>query len=299
MSNQDRSSLLFTLGHLADKIENFEEAYQFYLEANYFACVERYDRSTVSKFVNRCLIYEPNNIRGVGNNRENIFIVGMPRSGSSLIEKMLVKSGEIFGHGEPGYVGRVVRQVSNGDVVNYLGFLDNLNKNSVLSLAKELKSAYRLVGGNLKHADKMLFNYQFVPLIMKLFPDARIIHVVRDYRDVALSCFAHNFSGYHPYKFIISDIIFQFRAHIEIMNRWKLLFPENIITIEYERLVSYPTPVMSEISKFIGISPNYDFTKFYELNTACITSSYSQVKQPLYRTAIGRWRLYQDMIDFE
>ncbi len=299
MSNQDRSSLLFTLGHLADKIENFEEAYQFYLEANSFACVERYDRSTVSKFVNRCMIYEPNNIRGVGNNRENIFIVGMPRSGSSLIEKMLVKSGEIFGHGEPGYVGRVVRQVSNGDVVNYLGFIDNLNKNSVLSLAKELKSAYRLVGGNLKHIDKMLFNYQFVPLIMKLFPDARIIHVVRDYRDVALSCFAHNFSGYHPYKFIISDIIFQFRAHIEIMNRWKLLFPENIITIEYERLVYYPTSVMSEISKFIGISPNYDFTKFYELNTACITSSYSQVKQPLYRTAIGRWRLYQDMIDFE
>lgn len=299
MSNQDRSSLLFTLGHLADKIENFEEAYQFYLEANYFACVERYDRSTVSKFVNRCMIYEPNNIRGVGNNGENIFIVGMPRSGSSLIEKMLVKSGEIFGHGEPGYVGRVVRQVSNGDVVNYLGFLDNLNKNSVLSLAKELKSAYRLVGGNLKHADKMLFNYQFVPLIMKLFPDARIIHVVRDYRDVALSCFAHNFSGYHPYKFIISDIIFQFRAHIEIMNRWKLLFPENIITIEYERLVYYPTSVMSEISKFIGISPNYDFTKFYELNTACITSSYSQVKQPLYRSAIGRWRSYQGIIDFE
>lgn len=299
MSNQDRSSLLFTLGHLADKIENFEEGYQFYLEANYFACVERYDRSTVSKFVNRCMIYEPNNIRGVGNNGENIFIVGMPRSGSSLIEKMLVKSGEIFGHGEPGYVGRVVRQVSNGDVVNYLGFLDNLNKNSVLSLAKELKSAYRLVGGNLKYADKMLFNYQFVPLIMKLFPDARIIHVVRDYRDVALSCFAHNFSGYHPYKFIISDIIFQFRAHIEIMNRWKLLFPENIITIEYERLVYYPTSVMSEISKFIGISPNYDFTKFYELNTACITSSYSQVKQPLYRSAIGRWRSYQGIIDFE
>ena len=299
MSNQDRSSLLFTLGHLADKIENFEEAYHFYLEANYFACVERYDRSTVSKFVNRCMIYEPNNIRGVNNNRENIFIVGMPRSGSSLIEKMLVKSGEIFGHGEPGYVGRVVSQVSNGDVVNYLGFLDNLNKDSVLSSAKELKSAYRLAGGNLKHIDKMLFNYQFVPLIMKLFPDARIIHVVRDYRDVALSCFAHNFSGYHPYKFNISDIIFQFRAHIEIMNRWKLLFPDNIITIEYERLVSNPTPVMSEITKFIGISPNYDFTKFYELTTACITSSYSQVKQPLYRTAIGRWRLYQDMIDFE
>lgn len=299
MSNQDRSSLLFTLGHLADKIENFEEAYQFYLEANSFACVERYDRSTLSKFVNRCMIYEPNNIRGVGNNRENIFIVGMPRSGSSLIEKMLVKSGEIFGHGEPGYVGRVIRQVSNGDVVNYLGFLDNLNKNSVLSLAKELKSAYRLVGGNLKHADKMLFNYQFVPLIMKLFPDARIIHVFRDYRDVALSCFAHNFSGYHPYKFSISDIIFQFRAHIEIMNRWKLLFPENIITIEYERLVYYPTSVISEISKFIGISPNYDFTKFYELNTACITSSYSQVKQPLYRSAIGRWRSYQGIIDFE
>jgi tetratricopeptide (TPR) repeat protein len=299
MSNQDRSSLLFTLGDLSDKLENVEEAYKCYLEANSFARVERYDRSTVSKFVNRCMRYEPNNIRGVGNDRENIFIVGMPRSGSSLIEKMLVKSGKIFGHGEPGYVGSAVRQISNGDVVNYLGFLDNLNKNSVLSLAKELKSAYRLVGGNLKHADKMLFNYQFVPLIMKLFPDARIVHVVRDYRDVALSCFAHSFSGYHPYKFSISDIIFQFRSHLQIMNRWKRLFPHNIITIEYERLVSYPTPVMSEIAKFIGINPNYDFTKFYELNTACITSSYSQVKQPLYRTAVGRWRLYQNMIDFE
>jgi hypothetical protein len=83
------------------------------------------------------------------------------------------------------------------------------------------------------------------------------------------------------------------------MNRWKLLFPENIITIEYERLVSSPTLVMLEISEFIGINPNYDFIKFYELNTACITSSYAQVKQPLYRTAIGRWRLYQDIIDFE
>ena len=298
MSNQDRSSLLFILGDLSDRIENYKEAYQFYLEANSFARVERYNRSSVSEFVNRCMRYEPNNIRGAGNDRENIFIVGMPRSGSSLIEKMLVKSGEIFGHGEAGYVGRVVRQISKGDIVNYLGFLDNLNENAVLSLAKELKSAYRLVGGNLKHADKMLFNYQFVPLIMKLFPDARIIHVVRDYRDVALSCFAHNFSGYHPYKFIISDIIFQFRAHLEIMNRWKRLFPENIITIEYERLVSYPTTVMSEIAKFIGISPNYDFTKFYESSTACITSSYSQVKQPLYRSAIGRWRSYQGIIDF-
>ena len=299
LSSQDRSSLIFILGDLADKLGNFEEAYSFYIKANSSACVERYDRSAVSMFVGRCMRYEPNNICGINNNRENIFIVGMPRAGSSLIEKMLVKSGEIFGHGEPAYVGRVVRQISNGDVVNYLGFLDDLNKNSVLSLATRLKAAYRLVGGNLKHADKMLFNYQFVPLIVKLFPDARIIHVVRDYRDVALSCFAHNFSGNHPYKFTISDIIFQFRAHIEIMNRWKLLFPENIITIEYERLVYYPTSVMSEISKFIGIIPNYDFTRFHELNTACITSSYAQVKQPLYRTAIGRWHLYQDIIDFE
>ncbi|OFA16662.1 hypothetical protein A4U49_06125 [Acidithiobacillus ferrivorans] len=299
MTNQDRSSLLFMLGDLADKNENFEEAYKFYLEANSFACVERYDRSTVSKFVNMCTIYEPNNIRGTDNNRENIFIVGMPRSGSSLIEKMLVKSGVVFGHGEPAYVGGVVRLISNGDILNYLGLLDNLNKSSVLSLANDMKTAYRLAGGNLKHVDKMLFNYQFVPLIIKLFPDARIIHVIRDYRDVALSCFAHNFSGYHPYKFTISDIIFQFRAHIEIMNRWKRLFPENIRTIEYERLVYYPTSVMSDISKFIGISQNYDVTKFYELNTACITSSYSQVKQPLYRTAIGRWRLYQNMIDFK
>ncbi len=298
MSNQDRSSLLFTLGDLADKIGNFEEAYQFYVEANSFACVERYDRSTVSKFVNMCTIYEPNNIRGPANNGENIFIVGMPRSGSSLIEKMLVKSGAVFGHGEPAYVGGVVRLISNGDVLNYLGHLDNLNKSSVLSLANDLMTAYRIAGGNLKHVDKMLFNYQFVPLIIKLFPDARIIHVVRDYRDVALSCFAHNFSGFHPYKYTISDIIFQFRAHIEIMNRWKRLFPENIITIEYESLVYYPTSVMQEISKFIGLSQNYDVTKFYELNTACITSSYSQVKLPLYRTAIGRWRLYQDMIDF-
>ena len=299
LSNQDRSSLMFTLGDLAEKLGNFEEAYSFYMKANSFACVDRYDRSAVSNFVNRCMIYEPNNTRGVGNNRENIFIVGMPRSGSSLIEKMLIKSGDIFGHGEPAYVGRVVRQISNGDVVNYLGFLDNLNKISVSSLAKDMKTAYRLAGGSLKHVDKMLFNYQFIPLIVKLFPDARIIHVVRDYRDVALSCFARNFSGYHPYKFSISDIIFQFRAHSAIMNRWKLLFPENIITIEYERLVSSPTLVMLEISKFIGINPNYDFIKFYESNTACITSSYAQVKQPLYRTAIGRWRFYQDIIDFE
>ncbi len=299
LSEQDKSSLMFTLGDLADKLGNFEEAYLSYIKANSFACVERYDRSIVSKFVELCMAYEPNNIRGVENDSENIFIVGMPRSGSSLVEQMLIKSGKIFGHGETGYVGNIVRQISNGEVVNYLGFLHNLNIKSVLSLAKGLKFSYRSAGMHFKHADKMLFNYQFVPLILKLFPDARIIHLVRDYRDVVLSCFAHNFSGYHPYKYTISDIIFQFRAHLEIMNRWTLLFPENIITVEYERLVSYPTAVMSEIARFIGICPNYDFTKFYELSTACITSSYSQVKQPLYRTSIGRWRAYRDIIDFE
>ena len=290
---------MFILGDLSDKMGNFEEAYNFYLEANSFARVDGYDRSTVSLFVNRCMMYEPNNIKGEDYGIENIFIVGMPRSGSSVLEKLLVKSGEIFGHGEPDYVGRVVRKISNGDIVNYLGLLDDLNEQSVLSLAQKLRSTYRLKGGNLKHADKMLFNYQFVPLIMKLFPNAAIIHVVRDYRDVALSCFSHSFSGHHPYKFSISDIIFQFHSHIQIMNRWKRLFPHNIITIEYERLVSCPTSVISEIAKYIGINPNYDFTTFYELNTACITSSYSQVKQPLYRTAIDRWRCYQNVIDFE
>ncbi|MBU2719732.1 tetratricopeptide repeat protein, partial [Acidithiobacillus ferridurans] len=101
LSSQDRSSLMFILGDLADKLGNFEEAYSFYIKANSSACVERYDRSTVSMFVGRCMRYEPNNICGINNDRENIFIVGMPRAGSSLIEKMLVKSGEIFGHGEP------------------------------------------------------------------------------------------------------------------------------------------------------------------------------------------------------
>ena len=92
VSNQDRSSLMFILGDLSDKMGNFEEAYNFYLEANSFARVDGYDRSTVSLFVNRCMMYEPNNIKGEDYGIENIFIVGMPRSGSSVLEKLLVKS---------------------------------------------------------------------------------------------------------------------------------------------------------------------------------------------------------------
>ncbi len=297
--NQEKSAVAFLLGDLADRCGLYEAAYSYYKDANRFAYPGEWNRSETISFVNSCMGYSPNTISGISGAQKLVFIVGMPRSGSSLLEKLLVVGGGMSGHGESANVSRLVRKITDGVVAEYLGTLGQLDQASVLSLAEQLLLDYGHAGKTAIHVDKMLFNFQFLPLILKLVTDALVIHIVRDYRDVALSCFMKPFSGHHPYKRSISDIVFQYRVQNKIMNRWKQLFPCNIITVCYEELVTSPSMILPKIEDFLGISISHDLDAICKTETNCATSSYAQVRQPLYQTSVSRWRNYEKFMDFE
>jgi tetratricopeptide (TPR) repeat protein len=231
-----------------------------------------------------------------------VFVVGMPRSGTTLIEQILASHSKVFGAGEleafPVAAADVLAQAIpeaiatvSPETLQQLGkrYLSAVTP-SAAAAAPRARLAERIV-------DKLPANFLSLGLIHLALPNARIIHVCRHPVDTCLSCFSILFAGPVPYSYELGELGRYYRAYEELMAHWRAVLPPGVmIDVRYEDVVSDLEAQARRMLAHCGLAWEDACLTFHETRRLVQTASSVQVRQPLYRSAIGRWRPYQDLL---
>lgn len=227
-----------------------------------------------------------------------VFICGMFRSGSTLLEQMLATHPSITPAGELDWLPRLAFQRH----APFPSGFDHVSAAELAALAQEYLAALRkrfpdLPAGALV-TDKRPDNYLLIGVIKALFPTARILHTVRHPMDNGLSIYMQNMNlEVAAYASDLGDIGHQYGLYTRLMDHWKARFPGDILDVAYEDLVADPGTVVAGIESFLGLARGADSSAFHHLPNAVKTASYWQVRRPLYRDAMGRWERYTTQLE--
>ena len=227
-----------------------------------------------------------------------VFICGMFRSGSTLLEQMLATHPSITPAGELDWLPRLAFQRH----APFPSGFDHVSADELAALAQEYLAALRkrfpdLPAGALV-TDKRPDNYLLIGVIKALFPAARILHTVRHPMDNGLSIYMQNMNlEVAAYASDLGDIGHQYGLYTRLMDHWKARFPGDILDVAYEDLVADPGTVVAGIEGFLGLARGADSSAFHHLPNAVKTASYWQVRRPLYRDAMGRWERYAAQLE--
>ncbi|GAB2709644.1 sulfotransferase family protein [Aliiglaciecola aliphaticivorans] len=225
-----------------------------------------------------------------------IFIVGMPRSGTTLTEQILASHSQVAATDELPYIERIAMQLSRKQ-----GY-----SQSLLNMTAEQGSRYSAF--YLKQAkayltqespfliDKNPTNYLHIGLILALFPNAKIINLIRDPFDNGMSVYKQHFSHGNDFSFNLTSIETYVAGYVKIMGHWSKQFPKSIYHLFYANLVSEPQKTITQLLEFCGLAVEKECFEFFKSDKPVLTPSASQVRQPIHKNAIGSADVYAELL---
>lgn len=233
---------------------------------------------------------------GSGNDGEApIFIVGMPRSGTSLVEQILASHPQVGGAGELTYLRDIVRALAREkDGVAYPEYAEALTGRDIEGAAKEYIGKIRArVAPPFRVADKMPGNFLYLGMVRLMLPNARIVHCVRDPVATCFSCYTHLFNAPQRFTYDLTDLGTFHRSYRRLMTHWHSVLPGRIIDIRYEDLVAEQEVTTRRLLEFCGLEWDDACLSFHETKRPVRTASAAQVRQPLYSRALRDWKRYE------
>jgi tetratricopeptide (TPR) repeat protein len=308
-----RKNLLFGLAQVADARQEYARAAAYLEQANALALEEnrrrnrRYDPLEHSRFVDRLIdeftpeLFE--RLTGAGDpTRQPIFVFGMPRSGTTLVEQILASHSRVHGAGEL----RLARQTF-GLLPNIVGrddawpqCLAALDTAGVAELARRHREALAAIVNRDRPAftphrivDKMPDNYLYAGLLSIIFPHATLIHVRRDPRDIALSCWMTQFRSIR-WANDIEHLTGRLEGHRRITDHWRIVLSTRVHEVAYERLVTNFNNEARRLIELCGLDWEPACLQFHHTLRPVRTASVTQVRQPLYDRSVARWKHYED-----
>jgi len=299
-----RCRIGFALGNHYRNIKAYGKAFDYYRKGNTLKGY-RWDRPMYRQWVNQtCEIYTKAffsaRAEWGSDARMPILLVGMPRSGTTLLEQIVSAHSQVHGAGEFGTVAGL--SAGNGvkalPVTEEAGSVLEADAAQVRQMAENYLSRLRdqARDGERFVTNKLPHNFQQVGLFALLFPNAPVIHMQRDPRDNLLSIYFQNFSGYHPYAYDLKNLAFQYWEQERLMRHWKAVCPNPIFSLKYEELVSDLPGMVHKLADFVGIEVEESMTRFYEQEREVNTASKWQVRQKLYATSVERWKPYETQL---
>jgi tetratricopeptide (TPR) repeat protein len=288
------------LGKLYDRSGCYNEAFCHFQKANELRSTH-YDADAHVAAVDEILAtYDKEFLarapRATHGSRRPVFIVGMPRSGTSLTEQILSSHPRVFGAGELGDITRMAGEVaaSVGGQRDYRLGVRRLTQERVDALAGSyLARLAELDSEAARVTDKLPQNYQHLGLIALLFPQAKVIHCLRDPRDVCLSIYFQNFAEGHTYAHNLEWLGLYYRQYQRLMEYWRGVLDISMLEMRYEELVADQEGMSRQLIEFIGLDWDERCLAFHKTERLVVTPSHEQVRRPLYTSSVGRWRHYE------
>jgi tetratricopeptide (TPR) repeat protein len=224
-----------------------------------------------------------------------VLIVGMPRSGTSLVEQILASHPEVFGAGERYELGDLADAIHGADGAEFPEAVAAMSGAELDTLGMTYVAALRALAPNAARVvDKMPGNFVNAGLAHLALPNARIIHTRRDPRDTALSCFSILFALGHAYTYDLGELGRYIAAYHRLMQHWRSVLPDGVmLEVQYEELVGDLARQARRIVEFCGLAWDDACLSFYRTQRAVRTASVIQVRQPVYPSSVGRWRPYE------
>lgn len=309
LTEGDRAALLFALAQVCDSRRDFGEAADLLQRANHLEhstwqqSGRAYSVEAHANFVNRLLsVFTPalfERTRGFGLDSERpVFIVGLPRSGTTLLEQVLASHSRVFGAGELRFAREDFETLGGGSdgrcEARAFDILQTIDADTVRRLARGHLDRLNTVNGTAERfLDKMPDNYLYVGFMSLLFPRARFLHTCRDIRDVAVSCWITHFRDI-PWSNDFDLMASRFMQYHRVMEHWKAVLPVPVLDVHYEEMVSDLEKVARRVIAFLGLEWEPACLEYHRNQRPVRTASLSQVRQPIYRRSVARWRHYQD-----
>ncbi len=303
---RDRINLHLALARTLDGAKAFDEAFWHCNQANAYKKQllqlqgNAFDANAHTQFIDRLIATFDRDyfcrVRSFGSDSElAVFIVGMPRSGTSLVEQILASHPAVFGAGEIRTMRHLVAELPAelGSAAEYPECLAGLDQAASRRLAERYLEGLRRLGGDkLRVTDKVPMNFHQLGLIATLLPRAQIIHCQRDPRDTCWSCYFQNFREV-PFACDLRTLGAYHRRYERLMAYWKEVLPLPILEVRYEQLVADLERISREIVAFCKLPWHESCLAFYETRRTVRTSSNLQVRQPVYQSSVGYWKNYE------
>ena len=235
--------------------------------------------------------------RATHGSRRPVFIIGMPRSGTTLVEQILSSHPEVYGGGDISVLGDVVRSFvrSNPEgTQDYPTCLDAMSLRTCNALAASYLSRLSSIDASARYVtDKMLPNFLYLGAIASLFPDAHVIHCTRDPLDTSVSCYMTDFLFGHEFAQDLGHLADYYRQYERVISHWRDTVKFPMIEVSYERIVSNLGGEVRRLLEHLDLSWDERCVNFHRNPRHVPTASVEQVRQPLYSRSVGRWRKYE------
>lgn len=299
---EDQAELHFAAGKAFSDLGRYDDSFQHLFEANALKRKQLvYDEAETLKLFDQIRETFTRSFldahSGGGNpSRIPIFIVGMPRSGTTLVEQILASHPDVFGAGElTALEDAIVFIGKRNGAAGLSQSLASLDQGRLAEIGRRyVENIDGKAGGVERVSDKMPHNFRFVGLIRLALPKARIIHVRRNPIDTCISCFSQCFSGGVLYSYDLSELGHYYRAYERLMDYWRASLPAGaMLEVQYESVVADLESEARKIIAHCDLPWNEACLAFHETKRRVQTASAVQARQPLYKSSVGRWRHYQ------
>lgn len=301
----DRIALDFAMGQVLEKMKRYEEAFAAYEEGNRLRYTSNpFDESAEDQLLdNTCKLYTRElfeecqalsaELPPLSGERVPVFIVGMPRSGTTLIEQILASHPAVHGAGELEAINEASRQAHDAMRTSDMGMKESLLR--LREIGQEYLARIWSQAPDVHFiTDKMPGNFRSLGLIHLMLPHAKIIHAVRDPMDTCFSCYATNFNRGHNYSYDQGMLGRYYLRYRRMMEHWRNVLPaEKIHELNYEDIVAESENEVRRLLEYLGLPWDPACLRFYETRRTVSTASVNQVRQPIYSSSVARWKHFE------
>ncbi len=304
-SDKEKWRTAFSLAHFYEKDAQYKKSFDILMDAN------RLKRSIYDDFLEdeRCFF---NNIQSVFtkdfinkrvdyglSDKTPIFILGMPRSGTTLTEQILASHSQVFGSGELQYISNSLRNLTNSLLyIDYPEAVKSLNPSEYTKIASWYLDKIRDKDTDaLKITDKLPHNFLNLGIIRILFPHAKVIHCKRNPIDNCLSIYKQNFTDKHKYAYDLAELGHYYLLYRDLMDHWRSVLPnEYILEVEYEDIVADQEGMTRRLLEFCDLPWEEGCLQFHKTKRAILTASQKQVRRKIYSDSIKLWQHYEKQL---
>lgn len=290
------SALYFALGWAAEKEKDYSTAMEYYDQGNSIQSRLKPFHAEQYRQIVSGLQTVPAEEKPTRDDEHPvaILIVGLPRSGTTLVEQILSAHSRVQATDELPFLERIaLRLEMNGGYAACLAALTEKEKRFLRQQYMNGAKDY-LKQESDYFIDKYPGNFLHIGLIKRIMPESIVIDVRRDPRDIAISAYRQLFTGRNEFAASFDGIYEYYKGYRAMVQHWQSVYPNQIKTLNYEHLVSSPDAEIQALLDFCGLEKEPGCFQFYEQKRAVVTPSVSQVSKPMYTSSIGQWRHYEE-----
>jgi tetratricopeptide (TPR) repeat protein len=302
LAEMQRAELYFAMAKSFDDIGDYDKAFSALQAANQIVRRDlEFSSERNSQYVNRMIdTFTPEFLaerKSFGSSSEvPVFIIGMPRSGTTLVEQIICSHPQVFGAGELMHMHKLFTAIPDQlkTKQRFPEVAAEIDETMTLQLAEDYLGYLRSLDDSATRiTDKMPFNFRMLGAIAMVFPKARFIHTRRNPLDVCLSCYFARFRDALDFSYNLLDVGHYYREYERLMAYWKSVLDIQLMEVQYEELVANQEEISRQMIKFCGLEWDDRCLSFHEKERPVLTASNWQVRQPMYSTSVERWRNYE------